>query len=145
MANHSSILVWKSHGQRSLVGCSPWDHKESDTTEQLTLSTSLKPVFQPQLIYQKDILQQYFQILPSVSSFFAFSAGNPPVTTSQNQLLGHSQEGHKCSLDCLLWVPHPTVSWVLITTGPELGQASSGSGLISHFGTERSSTRYLTP
>ena len=24
-------------GQRSLVGCSPWDHKESDTTEQLTL------------------------------------------------------------------------------------------------------------
>ena len=23
------------HGQRSLVGCSPWGHKESDTTEQL--------------------------------------------------------------------------------------------------------------
>ena len=26
------------HGQRSLVGYSPWDLKESDTTEQLTLS-----------------------------------------------------------------------------------------------------------
>ena len=26
------------HGQRSLVGHSPWDHKELDTTEQLTLS-----------------------------------------------------------------------------------------------------------
>ena len=26
------------HGQRSLVGCSPWDHKELDTTEWLTLS-----------------------------------------------------------------------------------------------------------
>ena len=25
----------KSHGQRSLVGCSPWGHKESDMTEQL--------------------------------------------------------------------------------------------------------------
>ena len=25
------------HGQRSLAGCSPWDHKESDTTERLTL------------------------------------------------------------------------------------------------------------
>ena len=25
------------HGQRSLVGHSPWDHKELDTTEQLTL------------------------------------------------------------------------------------------------------------
>ena len=24
------------HGQRSLVGYSPWDHKESDTTERLT-------------------------------------------------------------------------------------------------------------
>ena len=26
------------HGQRSLVGNSPWDHKESDTTEQLTVT-----------------------------------------------------------------------------------------------------------
>ena len=24
MATHSSILAWKSHGQRSMVGCSPW-------------------------------------------------------------------------------------------------------------------------
>ena len=29
------LLPWKSHGQRSLVGYSPWGHKESDTTEQL--------------------------------------------------------------------------------------------------------------
>ena len=29
------------HGQRSLMGYSPWGHKESDTTEQLTLSLSL--------------------------------------------------------------------------------------------------------
>ena len=35
MAIHSSILPGKSHGQRSLVGYSPWGHKESDTTEQL--------------------------------------------------------------------------------------------------------------
>ena len=35
MATHSSILAWDSHGQRSLVGCSPWGRKESDTTEQL--------------------------------------------------------------------------------------------------------------
>jgi len=33
MATHSSILPGKSHGQRSLVGCSPWGHKESGTTE----------------------------------------------------------------------------------------------------------------
>ena len=28
MASHSSILAWKSHGQRNLAGC-----KELDTTE----------------------------------------------------------------------------------------------------------------
>ena len=31
----SSILARKIHGQRSLVGYSPWSRKESDTTEQL--------------------------------------------------------------------------------------------------------------
>ena len=30
--NNSSILAWESHGQRSLVGYSPWDCKESDMT-----------------------------------------------------------------------------------------------------------------
>ena len=33
MATHSSILAWKSHGQRSLVGCCPCSCKELDTTE----------------------------------------------------------------------------------------------------------------
>ena len=33
MSTHSSTLAWKFHGQRSLVGSSPWGHKESDTTE----------------------------------------------------------------------------------------------------------------
>ena len=32
IATHSSILAWR-HGQRSLVGYSPWGCKESDTTE----------------------------------------------------------------------------------------------------------------
>ena len=29
------LLPGKSHGQRSLIGYSPWGHEESDTTEQL--------------------------------------------------------------------------------------------------------------
>ena len=37
MATHSSILAGKFHGQRSLMGYSPWGHKELDTTERLTL------------------------------------------------------------------------------------------------------------
>ena len=31
------LLPGESHGQRSMVGYSPWGHKELDTTEQLTL------------------------------------------------------------------------------------------------------------
>ena len=34
------LLLGKSHGQRSLVGYSPLDGKESDTTERLHLSRS---------------------------------------------------------------------------------------------------------
>ena len=33
MASHSSVLAWRTHGQRSLVGYSSWVCKESDTTE----------------------------------------------------------------------------------------------------------------
>ena len=33
MTNHSVSLPGKSHGQRSLAGCSPWGCKELGTTE----------------------------------------------------------------------------------------------------------------
>ena len=33
------FLPGKSHGQRSLAGYSPWDHKESDKTEQLNANS----------------------------------------------------------------------------------------------------------
>ena len=35
------LLPGKSHGWRSLVGCSPWGHWESDTTERLHFHFSL--------------------------------------------------------------------------------------------------------
>ena len=38
MVTHSSILAWRIHGQRNLAGYSPWGHKESDMTKQITLS-----------------------------------------------------------------------------------------------------------
>ena len=40
-ATHSSILSEESHGQRSLVGYSPWGHKELDMTERLLLHLTL--------------------------------------------------------------------------------------------------------
>ena len=41
MEAHSSTLGWTSHGQRSLVGCSPWGREESDMTAQLHFHFSL--------------------------------------------------------------------------------------------------------
>ena len=44
------LLPGKSHGRRSLVGCSPWDCKESDTTERLHFLSffhSVKTLFPP--------------------------------------------------------------------------------------------------
>ena len=38
---HHVLLPGKSHGRRSLVGCSPWGHEESGTTEQLHFHISL--------------------------------------------------------------------------------------------------------
>ena len=44
MAPHSTLLLGKSHEQRSLVGCSPWGREESDATEQLHFHFSLSGI-----------------------------------------------------------------------------------------------------
>ena len=41
MAPTPVLLPGKSHGRRSLVGCSPWGRQESDTTERLHFHFSL--------------------------------------------------------------------------------------------------------
>ena len=38
------LLPGKSHGRRSLVGCSPWGHEELDTTERLRFHFSLSRI-----------------------------------------------------------------------------------------------------
>ena len=46
---HGNSLQYSSlenpHGQRSLVGCSPWRHKELDTTERLSTTLSQRRTF----------------------------------------------------------------------------------------------------
>ena len=37
-ATHSSTLAWRIPWTEDLKGYSPWGHKESDTTEQVTLT-----------------------------------------------------------------------------------------------------------
>ena len=45
MATHSSILAWRFHEQRSIVGYRPQGHKESDMTEQLTQTYIYKCIY----------------------------------------------------------------------------------------------------
>ena len=40
IATHTSILAWRIPWTEKPAGYSPWDRKELDTTEQLTLSLS---------------------------------------------------------------------------------------------------------
>ena len=47
MATHSSILAWEIHGQSSLVGYSPWGHKESDTTDHIPTCNLPHPQVHP--------------------------------------------------------------------------------------------------
>ena len=41
MATHSSTLAWKIPWMEEPVGCTPWGHKELDTTERLHFHFSL--------------------------------------------------------------------------------------------------------
>ena len=42
MATHSNILVWRIPWTEETAGYSPWGRKESDTTEQLSLSAQTR-------------------------------------------------------------------------------------------------------
>ena len=72
------LLPGKFHGQRSLVGYSPWSHKESDTTEWLLflsfLSTCVSLIFFPIFFFFFSInywLLKTYQL--SLEYFFHFS------------------------------------------------------------------------
>ena len=46
METHFIFLPGESHGRRRLAGNSPWSHNGSDRTEQLTLSLSIKQIWE---------------------------------------------------------------------------------------------------
>ena len=67
MTTHSSTLPGEFHEQGSLVGYTPWSHKESDTTERLSLSPSLSS-----LVYAMEIIRAaviYFCLIDYGKSF----------------------------------------------------------------------------
>ena len=55
MATHSVFLPGESHGLRSLVGCSPRGHKESDTTEWLYLLKAVILIHKTELMWRRKV------------------------------------------------------------------------------------------
>ena len=79
MATQCRILPGESHGQRSLVGCSPWGHKESDTTERLPYQFSLSCIGEG----NGNPLQYFAWKIPEMGAWWAAIYG---VTQSQTRL-----------------------------------------------------------
>ena len=66
MASHSSILAWEIPRTEGLVGYSPWDHKGSDMTEQLSLFTIVIAVLQiKKMRHGMDYLSHRQWVFPS--------------------------------------------------------------------------------
>ena len=94
MATHSSILVWGSHGQESLVGYSPWGVKESETME--WLSSCARP-HQSSVLHALGIPGFFFQILGR-NGHHSFH-------------MALSWEGRDSSLLLLPWPCNPSQGW----------------------------------
>ena len=54
MATHSSILVWRNPWTQSLVGYSPWGHKEADTLSMNTHSSQIKSTGNSMCLFLKN-------------------------------------------------------------------------------------------
>ena len=66
MATHSSILAWEIPRTEGLVGYSPWGHKGSDMTEQLSLFTIMIAVLQiKKMRHGMDCLSHREWVFPS--------------------------------------------------------------------------------
>ena len=62
------FLSGKSHGQRNLVGYSPWGHKESDRTELLHFTSSQNIKLSGEFIEMEAFYQVLeIKLLPSIS------------------------------------------------------------------------------
>ena len=82
MVTHPSILAWRIPGQRSLVGYSPWGHKESDMTKQLSTHSILQLVSPPISLTQKPLKTKLIhKTFPDGHGRDAFISFDPVVQT----------------------------------------------------------------
>ena len=125
------FLPGKSHGQRNLIGYSPWGGKEADTTEQLHFQFFFPCnsnchcsvlhfasgfwvllALRPELLAAQQSLIANILFLNSVMMFWIRVPESPSLhVTSQPWLVGKCQEFYQSSVVC--WVTETHLNWFM--------------------------------
>ena len=97
------LLPGKSHGQRSLVGYSPWGCKESDTTKRLLSLFSITLAYFEYAV-TSSLFINFFNLLTSPWRPLSLSQYLPKHKGYiEKQLWKHSQDQHLMPLNCSHW------------------------------------------
>ena len=98
---HTSIRQWhptpillprKSYGRKSLVGCNPWGHEESDTTDRLHFTIHIPVTEKSLMISILPALSSpsHPSIPPNVLLFSSLSSENTYISSLQSMTLSVS-------------------------------------------------------
>ena len=120
------LLPGKSHGCRSLVGCSPWGRKESDTTERLHFHFSLSWIGEG----NGNPLQ--YSCLGNPRGGGAWWAAVHGITKSQTRLSNFTFTFHFHTLEKEMATHSTVLAWRIPGMGEPGGLPSIGSHRVRH-------------
>ena len=95
------------NGQGNLACCSPWDHKESDTTEQLHFTCPLSRWCHPTISSSVAPFSSCLQSFPASGSFLMSQ-----LFTSHGQKIGVSASASVFSMNIQDWFPWGWTGWI---------------------------------
>ena len=93
-----------SGGQGSLVCCSPWGHKELETTEQLNWWECTSAYLNGPRVLDSVLIQFWLLFLNSVHYIFSFEFICQDMATNSSPLLSPGQCRHSAQFSFTVWV-----------------------------------------
>ena len=120
------LLPGKSHGWRSLAGCSPWGHEESDTTERLPFHFSLS------CIGEGNVTPLQSSCLENPMDGGAWWAAVHGVARSQTRLSDFTFTFHFHALEKEMATHSSVLAWRIPGMGEPCGLPSMGSHRVGH-------------
>ena len=120
------LLPGKSHGWKSLVGCSPWGRTKSDTTEQLHFHFSLS------CIGEGNGSPLRYSCLENPMDGGAWWAAVHGVATSRTRLSDFSFTFHFHALEKEMATHSSVLAWRIPGTGEPGGLPSIGSHRVRY-------------